>query len=378
MDVEELETVLESLETLEELVEEGASMSGTRAYVREEHAVFLETRFRTFDEYLVKRRPEGFLDFIRLLPNEFEDLYERIGARLKEQRLRFVAEEGTFSSFALDHGCGKQNVSDVVKEVTEAIIAGLYTDAFPPLTRRRFEDAAQKTQERYDYPRAVGFMDGKHIGIKKPARSGSTFWNYQNYYSIILLALCDCDYRIMCFDIGAPGRAGDARVFRNSAAKRYLDRNDDLFPPTRNLGNVGAVQYHILVDGGFGQGRFVRPYTQAEASTPEKRRFNSKLSGARRMVESTFGILAQRFQILQTCIALDPDRVARLVTSLMILHNLLPRRRDLLRGVNRYPEQRRGFFRPLEPIHHLEGSNAAKLARNRICQHYVDKYGPVH
>ncbi|KAL6723244.1 hypothetical protein Aduo_018268 [Ancylostoma duodenale] len=75
MDVE-LETVLESLETLEELVEEEASMSGTRAYVREEHAVFLETRFRTFDEYLVTRRPEGFLDFIRLLSNEFEDLYE--------------------------------------------------------------------------------------------------------------------------------------------------------------------------------------------------------------------------------------------------------------------------------------------------------------
>ncbi|KIH62609.1 hypothetical protein ANCDUO_07108 [Ancylostoma duodenale] len=85
-------------------------------------------------------------------------------------------------------------------------------------------------------------MDRKHIGIKKPARSGSTFWNYENYYSIILLALCDCDFRLMCFDIGAPGRAGDAGKFRNSAIKRYLDRNDDLFPPTRNLGNVGAVQ----------------------------------------------------------------------------------------------------------------------------------------
>ncbi|KAL6723243.1 hypothetical protein Aduo_018268 [Ancylostoma duodenale] len=95
--------------------------------------------------------------------------------------LRFVAEGGTFSSLTLDHGCGKQTVLDVVKEVTEAIIAGLYTDAFPPLTRRRFEDATQKMQERYDYPRAVGFMDGKYIGIKKPARSGSTFWNYQNY-----------------------------------------------------------------------------------------------------------------------------------------------------------------------------------------------------
>ncbi|KAL6727042.1 hypothetical protein Aduo_008957 [Ancylostoma duodenale] len=75
-------------------------------------------------------------------------------------------------------------------------------------------------------------MHGKRTGIKvyKQTRSGSTFWNYQNYYSTILLALYDCDYRIVCFDIGAPGRAGDARMFRNSAIKRYFVRNDDLFP----------------------------------------------------------------------------------------------------------------------------------------------------
>ncbi|KAL6727041.1 hypothetical protein Aduo_008956 [Ancylostoma duodenale] len=114
VDVDELEGVLESLETLKELVEDEASMSGTRAYVCGEHAVFLETRLRIFDEYLVSRRLEGFLNFIR-----------------------FVAEGGTFSSLALEYGCGKQTVSDVVKEVTEAIITGLYTDAFLLLNKER-------------------------------------------------------------------------------------------------------------------------------------------------------------------------------------------------------------------------------------------------
>ncbi|RCN28677.1 hypothetical protein ANCCAN_25576 [Ancylostoma caninum] len=291
----QIESVLQSLEVLRELVEEEELTAHGRAYVRREHATFLETRFRVFDEYLVTRRPEGFLDFIRILPDEFDDLYQRIGARLEHHHthvspisgkhrlfiyLRYVVQGGTFSSYALDIGVGKQTVSDIVKEVTEAIINGLYSDAFPPLTRQRLESIAQKTQDRYDYPRAVGFMDGKHVGIKKPARSGSAYWNYQQYFSIILLAICDCDYRILAFDIGAPGRAGDAGVFRTSAIKNFLDRNDALFPATRSLGDVGAVQYHILVDGGFAQGhRFVRPYTEAEANTPDKRRFNEKLSG---------------------------------------------------------------------------------------------------
>ena len=42
----------------------------------------------------------------------------------------------------------------------------LFLRAFPSLGRSDFEDIARKTQARYDYPRAIGFMDGKHIAIK--------------------------------------------------------------------------------------------------------------------------------------------------------------------------------------------------------------------
>ncbi|KIH43938.1 hypothetical protein ANCDUO_26049, partial [Ancylostoma duodenale] len=96
-------------------------------------------------------------------------------------------------------------------------------------------------------------------------------------FFIILLAICDCDYRILAFDTGAPGRAGDARVFRNSAIKNFLERNDALFPAIRNLRDVGAVQHHILV---VAKGHhFVRPYTEAEDNLLDKRRFNEKPSG---------------------------------------------------------------------------------------------------
>nr|CDJ82456.1 hypothetical protein LOC100574409 [Haemonchus contortus] len=157
-----------------------------------------------------------------------------------------------------------------------------------------------------------------NINIKKPAHSGGPYYNYKGTHSIILLALVDCDHRIMAFDVGAPGRVGDAGVYMRSNIKTLIDNNDHLFPPTRDLRNVGPVQYHILVDCGFAQGyRFVRPHTHARADTPSKRRFNAKHSGARQVVESTFGILSRRFGLLQTTIQMEPSHAADVVGSLL-------------------------------------------------------------
>ncbi|CAJ0606312.1 unnamed protein product [Cylicocyclus nassatus] len=364
-----------------------------RQYVRQEHVRFLRSRLRIFDEYLVTRRGEAFLDFIKLLPNEFENLYQRIGSRLEHFTthagpisgrhrlmvyLRYVTQGITFKAYALDIGISISTVAAIVREVTEAIIIDMHSEAFPRIKRGKFIQVARITQERYDYPRAVGFLDGKHIHIKKPARSGSIFYNYQHYNSIILLALCDCDHRIIAYDVGAPGRADDAGVLRDSALKRFLDRHDNVFPLTTELGNVGPVQYHILVNGGFGQGhRFIRPYREAEADTPDKRRFNKQLSGARQIIEQTFGLLAQRFQVLMYRMNLDPVQTQRLVISLMILHNLLPRRQDSLEAVQRFEPAPNAAYHPLEREEPEAGTESANRARERLTQYYIDKDGPA-
>ncbi|KIH61242.1 hypothetical protein ANCDUO_08492 [Ancylostoma duodenale] len=45
-------------------------------------------------------------------------------------------------------------------------IAVLRSDAFPPITRASLTETAMKTQQEYDYPRAFGFMDEKHIALR--------------------------------------------------------------------------------------------------------------------------------------------------------------------------------------------------------------------
>ncbi|XGW21998.1 hypothetical protein V3C99_004731 [Haemonchus contortus] len=358
-----------------------------RQYVRREHVPFLGQRTRTFDEYFAVFDEHHFKHYTRLIPTEFELLHDRLSSLLQHppthaspitsrQRLfiylRYVGHGYTFAALAEEVHCGVSTVQGIVCEVAGAIRSALHDEAFPPLTRQQLEDVAIKTLVRYDYPRAVGFMDGKHINIKKPAHSGGTYYNYKGNHSIILLALVDCDHRILAFDVGAPGRVGDAGVYMRSNIKRMVDNNDHLFPPTRNLGNVGPVQYHILVDCGFAQGyRFVRPYTHARADTPSKRRFNAKHSSARQVVESTFGMLSKRFGLLQNTIQMEATRAAEIVTSLLVLHNLIIGWRADDRDVEGMPVNRE--LEPLEEVRReVEGGAQDAVRARELIRTYFD------
>jgi len=41
----------------------------------------------------------------------------------------------------------------------------------------------------------LGALDGKHIRVQKPWNSGSFFYNYKQFFSVVLMAVVDADYR---------------------------------------------------------------------------------------------------------------------------------------------------------------------------------------
>ncbi|EYC45245.1 hypothetical protein Y032_0434g1393 [Ancylostoma ceylanicum] len=98
--------------------------------------------------------------------------------------LRFTGHGSSYQSLSAEFSCGERTLSAVVDEVTEAIIKALFERAFPNLTREDFEDIARKTQVRYSYRRAIGFIDGKHVAIKRTPNDRVHLWHPHQAFRI--------------------------------------------------------------------------------------------------------------------------------------------------------------------------------------------------
>lgn len=63
----------------------------------------------------------------------------------------------------------------------------------------------------------MGAVDGKHIHVKVPPKSGIDFHNYQGYVSVFLTGVVDFDYYFLYVDVGTPRQASVAVVWRDCA-----------------------------------------------------------------------------------------------------------------------------------------------------------------
>ncbi|XP_041351201.1 uncharacterized protein LOC121370153 [Gigantopelta aegis] len=162
-------------------------------------------------------------------------------------------------------------------------------------------------------------MDGK-----APANSGSTFFNYKQFHSIILMAVVDAHYRGIMFDVGVNGRNSDAGVFASSAISSALEKNTLHIPPERALpGRATAIPHVIVGDEAFPlKSHLMKPYP-ARGLKEEHRLFNYRLSRARRVSENCFGIFVNHFAVLSHEMNLGPETATTVTRGCIALHNFL-------------------------------------------------------
>ncbi|XP_071834895.1 uncharacterized protein [Apostichopus japonicus] len=245
--------------------------------------------------------------------------------------LRHLATGASHADLQYGFRVARNTICTFIPGVLQAIIDA-FKDEYLSDERdqNRWDALARAFEERWQFPHCLGALDGKHIRIKKPPKSGSLFYNYKNFFSIVLLALVDADYKFLWVNVGAEGSASDAQIFNHSQLRDLIEGDDLGFPrPCPLPGGDVDVPYFIIGDDAFPlRPWMMKPFSRRQMA-PDQQIFNYRLSRARRVVENAFGIMAMKFQIILGFLNTTPDRAEQITLACVTLHNILrTRNRD--------------------------------------------------
>ncbi|XP_077280401.1 uncharacterized protein LOC143907456 [Temnothorax americanus] len=283
---------------------------------------------------------EKFFNFFRLTPEMCEKLLQIVSPHIEKQFviresisartrlqicLRYLTSGDSMVSVSYAFRVGHNIVSKIVSETCEVIWDTLKDMVFVKPTEDNWRRIADEFQDKWNFPNCIGAIDGKHIVLQAPPNSDSMYYNYKGTHSLVLMAVADANYRISLLDIGAPGRRSDGGVFNASEIGKRLQNSMLSIPPPRPVEHGGqALPFVLIGDEAFPLTRYMlRPYPRSGRLNRRKNVFNYRLSRARRIVESVFGILSARMRIFRKPIIASVRTATRIIKAATCLHNFI-------------------------------------------------------
>ncbi|XP_054259491.1 uncharacterized protein LOC128984217 [Macrosteles quadrilineatus] len=223
---------------------------------------------------------------------------------------RFLGHAGTYRSVAFSYRMGESTVANIVHSTCRVIWEKLSPVVMPKPDKNKWEKISETFNETWQYPNAIGAIDGKHVVIEKPGNSGSMFFNYKKGFSIVLLALVDANCNFITVDVGTYGKNSDGGIFKESQIGKSLHNGLLDLPPAKALGGSSIVLPHVmLADEAFPlHMNIMRPFPGPQLiNNTENKVYNYRHSRGRRVVESGFGILAKKFRVYSQKLQVKPD-----------------------------------------------------------------------
>ena len=167
--------------------------------------------------------PTGFKNFHRINTELFDELLARVGPRIQKEKtffrdpldarlkltitMRYLASGNSYKSLEYAFRVANNTISKFVPEVCEALIQELQDEYLTcPTTPEQWLEVSEKFESKWNIGNVIGALDGKHVAIKCPPNSGSLYYNYKGFHSIVLMALVDAEYKFLYIDVGANGR----------------------------------------------------------------------------------------------------------------------------------------------------------------------------
>jgi len=236
-----------------------------------------------------------------------------------------LATGDSLKTISFSYRLGHTTVYNIVIETCSIISQKLMPEVMAMPTMEIWKEIANEFWSTWNFPNCIGAIDGKHIVIQAPPKSGSQFFNYKKTFSVVLLALVDAQYNFIAVDIGSYGKNSDGGILAHSKFGKALDEGKLNIPDDTELpGTTNKAPFVIVGDEGFPLKRnLLRPFPGKQLDDDIKRIFNYRLSRARRCSENVFGILVQKFRIYNRRIQSKPENVDKIILATCVLHNFI-------------------------------------------------------
>lgn len=196
----------------------------------------------------------------------------------------------------------------------------------PEPTTEIWKTSEEGFKNLWQFPNCIGSIDGKHVTIKCPDKTGSNYWCYLNKFSIVLLAIVGPDYKFLSVDIGGFGKNSDGGIFEASNMGKRFETQMMNVPEPKNLPGQNEPSPHVIIgDEAFALKPYLLrpfPYRQSRSDI-SKEKYNFRLCRARRVVENAFGILSQKWRLFYRPMETKVDTSILVVQTACILHNFL-------------------------------------------------------
>lgn len=212
----------------------------------------------------------------------------------------------------------------IVFETAEIIWSKLVQEYMPVPTEEHLQKVISDYYNRWKFPNCFGSIDGKHCQIKCPPNSGSSYFNYLKYFSIVLQGVADADKKFLTIEVGGRGKQSDGGTFIASTLFNLLEAKQFCVPPDQELPGSNIKLPNVLIgDEAYPLKKYLmRPYPR-RVLTPKREYFNTRLSTARKCIECAFGILYSKWRFLSKDIDTYPDKACILIKCACILHNFI-------------------------------------------------------
>ena len=139
-----------------------------------------------------------------MLPTKYEDLLRLVAPRITRDSskradciepserlsvtLRYLCTGDSFATISASFRISISSISTIVYETCEALWIVLNKNGYiePPTSEEEWRKIAIEYEDKWNFPHCIGAIDGKHVVMQAPARSGSSFYNYKKCHSIVL------------------------------------------------------------------------------------------------------------------------------------------------------------------------------------------------